>query len=346
MALATGTDLVMSVSQDGTAALWRLHGHGPVGCFAPPTPSGLRELTHVAGTPDGRCWLIGGRGGQVHVLHWSGHAGLVPHRVGRTSWVTDGGDVETLLDDIRHHWDDGPASVAAVREPASGDLGEAWHGTAVDALADLIVNGADQTAREAAVIALAEIDEGKTTALYLMFDRHDSHGSAERLPAYFTGEDRSTTEELIASLPEIDNFLAVLTSAALGERGAAAVPAVHAFPFPTREDADHWFRDESTKYRLMPALRRAGTAAAPALLAVLEDDETEGFSLLLDVLLGMPPAALVASREVGPALDAVRRRFGDGIGTYEENGEIREYTGFEIRLADCIDEKIAEQIKS
>ncbi|WP_176993611.1 WD40 repeat domain-containing protein [Nonomuraea jiangxiensis] len=399
LALATDTDLVMSVSQDGTAALWRLHGRGPAGRFVPPTSSGPRELTHVAGTPDGRCWLVGGRGGQVHVLHWSGHAGLVPQRVGRPSWVMDGGDVETLLDDVRHHWDDGPASVAAVRELASGDLDEAWHGSAVDALTDLIVNGADPATREAAVIALAEIDQGKaTTALYQMFGRHDGHGSAGRLLAYFTGEDESTTEELVASLPGIGDFLGVLTSAALGERGAAAVPAVHAalraFPFPTREDADHWFRDESTKYRLMYALRQAGAAAAPAtptLLAVLEDDEiyrdtrhqakvtlqaiglpetadtiaaevrrradlvvhhedgqdddTEGCSLLLEVLLGMPPAALVASREVGPALEAVRRRLGDGIRTYEDNGEVHEYTVFEIRLADCIDEEIAEQIK-
>ncbi|MBE1584288.1 hypothetical protein ACFPOI_29905 [Nonomuraea angiospora] len=389
LALATGTDLVMSVSQDGTAALWRLHGRGPVGRFAPPTTSGPRELTQVAGTPDGRCWLIGGRGGQVHVLHWSGHAGLVPQRVGHPSRVMGGGDVETLLDDVRHHWDDGPASVAAVRELASDDLDAAWQEMAVDALWDLIVNGADRTARESAVIALAEIDQGKaTTALYQMFRRHDGHGSAGRLLAYFTGEDEPTTEELIASLPELGNFLGALTSAALGERGAAAVPAVHAalraFPFPAREDAEHWFRDESAKYRLMYALRQAGAAAAPAtptLLAVLEDDEiyrdtrhqaevtlqaiglpetadtiaaeirrradlghdgedeeTEGFSLLLDVLLGMPPSALAASRELGPALEAVRRRFGGGVSTYEENGELVQV--YEIRLADCIDEKI------
>jgi hypothetical protein len=48
---------------------------------------------------------------------------------------------------------------------------------------------------------------------------------------------------------------------------------------------------------------------------------------------------------VGPALEAVRRRFGDGIRTYEENGEIREYTVYEIRLADLIEEKVAEQIQ-
>jgi hypothetical protein len=82
-------------------------------------------------------------GGQVHALHWSGHAGLVPQRVGRPSQVMDGGDVETLLDDIRRHWDDAPASVAAVRELTSGDLDAAWQEMAVDALWDLIVNGAE-----------------------------------------------------------------------------------------------------------------------------------------------------------------------------------------------------------
>lgn len=398
LALATGTDLVMSVSQDGTVALWRLHGRGPAGRFAPPMPAASRELTQVAGTPDGRCWLIGGRGGQVHVLHWSDHAGLVPQRVGRPSWKMGGGDVETLLDDIRHHWDDGTASAAAVRELASGDLDEAWRETAADALVDLMVNGADPAARETAVIALSGIAKDRvTTALYQMFDRHDGHGSAGRLLAYFTGEDAPTTEQLIANLPGLGNgnFLGVLTSATLGERGATAVPAVHAAlrasPFPTREDADYWWRDETTKYWLLYALRQAGADAAPVtptLLAMLyddeiyrdtrhyakvtlqaiglpaadtiaaevrrradllvhdengEDEESEGFSLLLDTLLGMPPAALAASREVGPALEAVRRRFGNGPSTYEENGELVQV--YELHLADCIDETIAEQIK-
>ncbi|WP_131740398.1 hypothetical protein [Actinomadura roseirufa] len=249
-------------------------------------------------------------------------------------------------------------------------------------------------AREAAVIALAAIDEGEaTTALYRMFDRHGCHGSAGRLLAHFTGETEPTTEELIESLPGVDNFLGVLTSAALGERGAAAVPALlaalRAFPLPTPPDSGQWFGDETTKYRLMYALGRAGAAAAPAtstLLAVLEDegtyrdtrhqaeatlraiglpetvdtiaaevrrradlavqmgdgDEAVDFSLLLDVLTGMPAAALANSGELGPALDAVRRRFGDGLRTHEEDGEVCEYTVLEIRLADDIDEKLAE----
>lgn len=255
-------------------------------------------------------------------------------------------------------------------------------------LEDLVVNGADPAARKAALIALAEIDKAQATAaLSRMFD---GHGSAGRLLAHFTSEGEFTTEGLITSLPGIGNFLGKLTSATLGERGASAVPAVHAalraFPFPTREKADHWFRDEPTKYWLMEALKRAGAAAAPATptpLAVLEDDEiyrdtrhqakvtlqaiglpetadtiaaevrrraglvvhgrddeTEGFSLLLDVLSGMPPATLAVSREVRPALEAVRRRFGDGIRTYEEDGEICEYTVYEIRLAGYIDERI------
>ncbi|WP_424641417.1 hypothetical protein [Embleya sp. AB8] len=254
------------------------------------------------------------------------------------------------------------------------------------------------------MIALAEIDEDKaTTALHRMFARHDGHGSGARLLAHFTGAKEATTEQLIASLPGIGNLLGVLTSAALGERGAASVPAVHAalraLPFPAREEADHWWQDESTKYRLMQALGHAGPAAAPAtptLLAVLADEEIyrdtrhqaevtlqaigtpetadtiaaevrrradlvahgvndesdqsnenedrNGFGLLLDVLLGMPSAALAASREVGPALAAVRRRFGTGIRTYEEDGEILEYTVHEVELADCIDEKVAKQI--
>jgi len=271
------------------------------------------------------------------------------------------------------------------------------HGdAAVDALAELIVSGVDSAAREATVIAPAEFKEdAATTALYRMFALHSSHGSAGRLLAYFTGKDEATTEELIASLPGIDNFLGVLTSAALGERGAAVVSAVHAalraFPLPTRADADHWWRDEMTKCRLIYVLGQAGAAAAPAtptLLAVLDDadiyrdtrhqakktlqaiglsktadaiaaevrrrvdpvargenghGEAEDLSCLLEVLLGMPSAALAASREVGPALEAVRRCFGDGISTYEDDGEIVEYTVYEIRLADLIDEKIPEQ---
>jgi WD40 domain-containing protein len=389
LAIATRTGLVLSASQDGTAALWRLNGSGPVGRFAPTTPSPPRELTHVAGTPDGQYWLIGGRGGQVHIVHWSDNAGLVPQRVGRPAEATAGSDVETLLDDIHHHWDDGPASVVALRELLSNDLDETWRGTAAEALTDMIVNGADPATREAAVTTLATIDEGKaTTALHKMFDRHRGHGSAGRLLAHFTGHDEATTEQLVASLPGIGSLCALLASATLGERGAAVVPAVHAalreFPIPARDD-DHWYHNESTKYWLLKALEQAGAAAAPAtptLLAMLEDDanyrdtrhqakltlqaiglpetvdtmavevgrraglgaddETESFGHLLDVLLGMPPAALAASREIGPALAAVRRCFGEGVRTYEEDGEIHECDVWEIQLADYIEEEITE----
>jgi hypothetical protein len=260
-------------------------------------------------------------------------------------------------------------------------------------LEDLILNSGDPVTRRAAVIALADISKSTViSVLHRMFDRYDGDGSAERLLAYFSGKDGSTMEEIIASLPGIDSVLGVLTLATLGERGAAAVPAVHAalraFPFPTRT-SEHWFRDESTKYWLMRALQRAGAAAAPAtptLLAVLEDDEIyrdtrhqakatlqaiglpetadtiaaeirrrvdrvaqcddgemADVTLLLDVLSGMPSGALAASREVGPALEALRRRFGDGRSTYEEDGEIIEYPVYEIRLADLIDDEIAHR---
>jgi hypothetical protein len=302
-----------------------------------------------------------------------------------------------LLDDIRRHRDDGPAGTAAARELASADLGETWHTTAAKLLADLMVNGADVAAREAATLALARIDANMaTTALYRMFDQHSGsgagHGSASRLLAHFTGTIEPSTEDLVADLPLADDFLGVLISATLGERGAAAVPAVHAalraFPIPTRSDADHWLRDETTKYRLMYALKQARAAAAVAtdtLMAVLEDgeiyrdtrhqakaslqaiglpetadaiaaevrrradlfandedDETEDVSLLLDVLIGMPPQALAAAHEVRPALEAVRRRFGDGVSTYEEDGEIFQYVPYEMQLAN----RIAEQIES
>lgn len=187
LALTHGTDLVMSVSQDGTAAVRRLHDRGPVGRFMPPTPSGPRELTHVAGTPDGRCWLIGGRAGQVHVLHWSGHARLVPQRVGRPSWAMDGGDV-----------------------------------------------------------------------------------------------------------------------------------ALGAFPFPARADADHWWRDETTKYRLMYALRQAGASAARTLLAVFVDDEiyrdTRHRAEVTLQAIGLPRGGLGA----GGGAASLRRRHQDIPGKWRD----------------------------
>ncbi|MFG3437195.1 hypothetical protein ACGF0J_08110 [Nonomuraea sp. NPDC047897] len=41
----------------------------------------------------------------------------------------------------------------------------------------------------------------------------------------------------------------------------------------------------------------------------------------------------------------MRRRFGDGIEPYEENDGIREYTVCETRLADLVEEEIAEHVE-
>ncbi|XVQ10317.1 WD40 repeat domain-containing protein [Spirillospora sp. CA-255316] len=418
LALAPLAGLVLSAAQDGTAALWRMHARRPLARFAPApadrpaVPHGHEDpwaLTAAAGTPDGRRWLVGGAGGQVHILARSRGGGLVPDRVGRPSRPAAELDVEILLEDVRAYWADGPAAVRAARilgRPGALEGKAAVpRAEVVGALETLVARPGDPGVREAAVIALAEIDrDAATTALYRMFDRPDgtSAGTAGRLLEHFTGEAAPTTEELIASLPGIGNFLGVLTSAALAERGAAAVPALHdalrAFPIPARQDGGTWMRDETTKYRLMAALLWIGPAAAPAtptLLAILEDGEIyrdtrhkaevtlqaiglpetadvvaaevrrraeapevacdvhddpdedcddcaggEGFSLLLEALAGMPPEALAASGEVGAALAALRRRFGDGVRTYERDGETHEYTVYEIRLAELVDDKL------
>nr|BFE30829.1 hypothetical protein GCM10010200_030800 [Actinomadura rugatobispora] len=421
LALAPRVGLVLSASQDGTAALWRMHEPRPLARFSPApadrpaVPHGHEDpwaLTAAAGTPDGRRWLVGGAGGQVHILARSRGGGFMPDRVGRPSRPDAELDVEILLEDVRAHWADGPAAVRAARtlgEP--GALDAAFpRAEVVEALETLVVRADDPEVREAAVIALAEIDrDATTTALYRMFDRADgiAAGTAGRLLGHFTGEAAPTTDELIASLPGIGNFLGVLTSAALAERGAAAVPALcdalRAFPLPADQEGGRWMRDETTKYRLMSALQWIGPAAAPAtpiLFAILEDweiyrdtrhnakialqsiglpetadlvaaeirrraelpetpcdvhdhvdedcedcedcDGGEGFGLLLDVLSGMPPEALATADEVEAALAAVRRRFGDGVGTYEQDGEIHEYTVYEISLAEFTADRLAE----
>lgn len=279
LAFATRTDLVMSVSQDGTAALWRLHGHRPVGRFTPAPETGPRELTRVTGTPDGTRWLLGGRGGQVHILHMTARRGLTAQRAGRP---TGGGpDVETLIDDVRHHREDRDTALDAILELGT-DLGPEWRETASRPLADVTGRGVDPVLREVAAKALAGLDESEaTTALYVMAARFGSaHGSAGRLRAHVTGEESPTVDHLVASLPGAGNFRGVLTTSALAEHGEAAVPALcaalDAFPLPASHEDENWMGAETTKYRLMHAMCLIGPAAAPAaatLIAILEDDE-------------------------------------------------------------------------
>ncbi|GAA2435661.1 hypothetical protein GCM10010191_57920 [Actinomadura vinacea] len=414
LALAPRAGLVLSVGQDGTAALWRMHGHRPLARFSPApedrpvVPYGHEDpwaLTAAAGSPDGRRWLVGGAGGQVHVLAWAGRGRLEPERTGRPSRPGADLDVEVLVEDVRAYWADGPAAVDAACALGALDDDPFPRAEAVEALETLIVRSEEPRVREAGVLALAEIDrDAATTALYGMFDRWGA-ASAAWLLECFTGDRAPTVEALIESLPGIGNFLGVLTSAALAERGAAAVPALHdalrAFPFPAQEDSGTWWQDETTKYRLMTALRWIGPASAPAtptLLDILEDvdiyrdtrhqakvtlraiglagtadlvaaevrrraevpevpcgvhdevdedcedcDDGEGFSVLLDALAEMPAGALAASAEVEAMMAALRRRFGDGVRTYERDGETHEYTVYEMRLAELIADKITER---
>ncbi|MDL4772635.1 hypothetical protein [Actinomadura xylanilytica] len=401
LALAPRTDLVLSASEDGTAALWRLHGRGPVARFAPApryrpaVPYGHEDpwaLTAATGTPDGRHWLIGGAGGQVHLLEGA----LVPLRTGSSSGPTEALDAETLIDDVRGHRSDARAAARAARVLGTpggveGLVDRSLRTRAVDALSELVVVAEERHIRETAAIALAEVERDTATMrLSQMFNRHGPEGGG-RLLAHFTGETAPTTEALIASLPALGNFLSRLTTAALAERGAAVVPALHdalrAFPFPAQDDTGHWFRDESTKYDLMSALAWVGPAAAPVtptLLDVLEDEEIYrdtrhqakltlraiglpetadviaaeirrraeadpgdedawDYTILLDVLAGMPAEALAAAPEVGPALTAIRREHGDQAGDQGEDGEARAFPPYEVRLAELVSDSLASR---
>jgi hypothetical protein len=200
-------------------------------------------------------------------------------------------DIDFLVRVVGDHRADGEASrAAAYALAASGALeefGDLTEGHDVrrrvtDALADLVVNATESSLREDAVIALAAIDRSAAvTACYSMFARHrDGSGMAGRLLVRFTGDTDSSIETLVARLPHCDNFHGVLTQEALAAHGAAAVPALlaalRAFPIPARQGTDHWFEDETTKFRLLHALTKIGAAAAPAipaLIALLQDME-------------------------------------------------------------------------
>ncbi|MFC4015007.1 WD40 repeat domain-containing protein [Nonomuraea purpurea] len=193
-----GNDLVLSASQDGSAALWRLHGHAPLGRFEPAPPSrptvgygreDVWELGVAAGSPDGRQWLIGGHGGQVHVLEWRGDGRLVPVRAGWPGRMAGETDVEGLLDDLRDHRTDPDAGLAAGRAFVELGYPEEDHDEVVAALRALTVDSAEADVREQAMIVLAEADEAEaTTAAYTLFDsyRGVTHGLAGRLLTHFT----------------------------------------------------------------------------------------------------------------------------------------------------------------
>lgn len=178
------------------------------------------------------------------------------------------------------------------------------------------------------MIALAAIDRSAAvTACYSMFGRHrDGSGMAGRLLVHFTGDTDSSIETLLARLPHCDNFHGVLAQEALAEHGAAAVPALlatlRAFPIPARQGTDHWFEDETTKFRVLHALAGIGAAAAPAtptLIALLQDMEgyrdTRHQAKMALIAIGLPETAeaLIAELPRSPGHDGLAW---DGDGLY------------------------------
>jgi len=269
LALAAEAPLLLVASRAGALTLWGLSDGTVLGRFAPESsrwiePGEARyRLDVVAGTEDGRSWLIGDPTGQVHVLAWCpDEPMLVP--------------LELLerLRQIRSDSLDGAECLTAARALAAPDaldgLDHHARPCVVKALSAAVVRCEDSAVREGLVLALAEIDPGAaTSACYQMFARwrDRAEGCAGRLLARVTGEARPTVEQLLARLAGADNLIGVLTSEALAAHGTAAVPALaaalRAFP-PARDDSDGWMSDERTKYWILHALAAIGPAAAPA----------------------------------------------------------------------------------
>lgn len=116
-----------------------------------------------------------------------------------------------------------------------------------------------------------------------------------------------TIDDLVVRLPHLDNLQAVLTSRALAEQGAAAVPALHAalaaLPVPADPDSPDWWAGETAKNRIMKALQWLGPAAEPAvplLVALVEDEhgyrDTRHQAMVTLQAIGRPAAAAVVAR--------------------------------------------------
>jgi hypothetical protein len=164
-------------------------------------------------------------------------------------------------------------------DPSYWDLRESL----TAAIVDLVMADTRQAMWDDAMLTLAALDEGKaTTVCYQLFalSRASSHGPAGRLLARLTDVSYRSTQTLVEILASCDNFRGVLTSRALAERGATAVPALHtalrALPVPSVPDSPTWFAEETAKYRIMKALQWLGPLAEPTvplLIALLEDQE-------------------------------------------------------------------------
>lgn len=227
--LAVAAGLLLSASRDGTAALWRLDDGAELGRFAPWRVALVAwredpyELRVAAGSPDGTRWLVGGAGGQVHVLEWSGR--LVPLHQGRPA-VVGALDIEFLVDSIRAGEVPKVLRAPSTRHELYGGAHHESAGAAVaDALVDAVRSG-DMRLAEAAMHALLVVDYGKVEALCpALFERLP--GIAGQLVTWITDEWAPTVPWLLAQLPDADGVLATFVIGAMVDEREDALPALH-----------------------------------------------------------------------------------------------------------------------
>lgn len=247
--VAAAEGVLMSVSRDGTAALWELGTGAELGRFDPvpaprPVPAVGRvdpyELDVVAGTPGGRRWLVGGRGGQVHVLDWTPpDGGLAALRHGHPIAV-DAIDLTALLAALRAHRTD-PARFRAAAGVLTTVIGPDLHNDrtiagpdhphgARESLTAALVDaalGGDEAVVLAAVPALDLVGEPGALTPTLDTLLRDDPTLAGRLLAQHTGAPVGDPRELLAPFGLVDEFTRTLITRTLGTQGPAAVTALH-----------------------------------------------------------------------------------------------------------------------
>jgi len=204
------------------------------------------------------------------------------------------------------------------------------------AVVDLVMADPRRAMWDDAMLTLATLDVGKATSVcYQRFARSpaSSDGPAGRLLERLTGVSNRPTEALVEILASGDNFRGVLTSRALAERGATAVPALHsalrALPVPAVSDSPTWFADETAKFRIMKALQWLGPLAEPTvplLIALLEDQEgyrdTRHQAEVTLRAIGRPAAAALVARLEQCLRETSPRQYED---TYDDEAGITIY---------------------
>lgn len=299
--LAVAAEGLVSASRDGTAALWDWDGallgrFTPAPADRPRVPAGRQdphELALVAGTPDGKRWLVCGYGGQVHVLDGE----LVPVRHGQIVAAQGMLDVDEVLDAIAA----GGAEFAAVARTLAvpGALDE-LHGDAHPYDTDKVIARAldgpvrsdDPDVVEAAALALIELRPNRAIALCWELIRRVP-GIAGRLLADVTGSEPPGVDGLLEQLPRVDHFTALLVAGALAEHGDAAVDALCAalreFP-PGWEEIGHrvvWAVEfvcprDGLQLMLTSATPRARNIAMDAYSSAHRDSRHGGLKPLYD----------------------------------------------------------------